>query len=372
MSETTQNNETNVLFEAAKIGAWDLTNRIAMAPMSRFRADPKTWVPADFAAEYYGQRNTCGMIIAEATQMSPDAVGYPRSPGIYSEEQTKRWTDIVSEIHKGSAKAVIQLWHTGRISHPHNRPAGDIPMAPSPIAPNLQMITDTHGMVEIPVPREMTKVDIKYVVDSYAKAAKNAKAAGFDGIEIHAANGYLIDQFCASNTNKRSDGYGGSFENRLRFLREIFDSVATVYDKGNIGVRFSPYGTFDDIQEEDPLGLFTAQIKQAEDFGVGYVHIIRPDVTGDLDVVEKFDHADVVGVARELYSGVIIAAGQYTRETAEQEVTSGRADIIAMGRPFVANPDLIQRLKSGTPQAALNRDTLYIPGKVGYIDYPTA
>lgn len=360
------------LFEPAKVGSWDLTNRVVMAPMSRFRADAKTWVPAGYAAEYYGQRNTCGMVITEATQMSPDAVGYPRSPGIYSEEQTAVWKKIVAAIHEGGAKAVVQLWHTGRISHPYNRPDADVPMGPSPVKPNLEMITDEHGMVEIPTPREMTQADIDLVVEGFAKAAANAKSAGFDGIEIHSANGYLIDQFCASNTNLRTDGYGGSLENRMRFLREIIESVATVYDKGNIGVRFSPYGTFDDIHEEDPVGMFSAQLKTAEETGIGYVHVIRPEVTGDNDTAEPFEHADVIGLAREIYSGVVIAAGQYSKEAAETELDSGRADLVAFGRPFVANPDLVKRLQDGTPLAELNRDTLYIPGEVGYIDYPVA
>lgn len=362
----------SILFKPATVGKWNVNNRVVMAPMSRFRADAKTWVPADYAAEYYGQRNTCGMIITEATQMSPDAVGYPRSPGIYSDEQTAVWKKIVAAIHEGGSKAVVQLWHTGRISHPDNRPDNDIPFAPSPIAPqNMQMITDARGMVDFETPREMTQADIDYVVEGFAKASANAKAAGFDGIEIHAANGYLIDQFCASNTNKRTDGYGGSLDNRMRFLREIIESVATVYDRGNIGVRFSPYGTFDDIHEEDPVGMFTAQLKTAEAGGIGYVHVIRPEVSGDNDA-EAFDHADVIGLAREHYSGVLIAAGQYTSDTATDEINSGRADLVAFGRPLVANPDMIKRMQQGIPLAELNRDTLYIPGEHGYIDYPTA
>lgn len=360
------------LFQPAKVGAWDLANRIAMAPMSRFRADAKTWVPADYSAEYYGQRNTCGLLIAEATQMSPDAVGYPRSPGIYSDEQTARWTQIVDAIHQGPAKTVIQLWHTGRISHPYNRPAGDIPFAPSAVKPNMQLYTDAHGMVDFLVPREMTEDDIHYVIDSYGNAAANAKKAGFDGIEIHAANGYLIDQFCASNTNLRTDKWGGSFKNRLRFLREIVESVAKVYDKSKIGVRFSPYGTFDDIHEEDPLGLFSAQCEAAAEAGAGYLHVIRPEVTGDLDVEQPFEHADVVGLARKIFPGVIIAAGQYTRETAERELAEGRADLIAFGRPFVSNPDLVRRLSESIPLTPLKRDLLYVPGKEGYIDYTPA
>jgi N-ethylmaleimide reductase len=362
----------SALFKPAKIGSWDLANRIAMAPMSRFRADPKTWVPAEYAAEYYGQRNTCGLLVTEATQMSPDAVGYPRSPGIYSEEQTKRWTEIVRAIHKGAAKAIVQLWHTGRISHPFNRPDGDIPFAPSPIRPQMQIITDEHGMVDIPVPREMTEKDIQYVIDMFGKSSANAKTAGFDGVEIHAANGYLIEQFAASNTNRRTDKWGGSYKNRLRFLREIIESVATVYDKSKMGVRFSPYGTFDDIHEENPLALFRAQLEEAAESGIGYVHVIRPEVTGDLDVAEKFEHADVIGLAREIFPGIVIGAGQYTREEAVREISEGRADLIAFGRPFVSNPDLIARLKNGTSLAQLNRATLYIPGEVGYVDYPTA
>lgn len=372
MSDTKSYAGVSPLFQPAKVGGWDLANRIAMAPMSRFRADAKTWVPADYSAEYYGQRNTCGILIAEATQVSPDAVGYPRSPGIYSDAQTARWKEIVAAIHKGPAKAVIQLWHTGRISHPHNRPEGDIPFAPSAVKPDMQIYTDAHGMVDTVVPRGMTEADIQYVIDAYAKASANAREAGFDGVEIHAANGYLIDQFCASNTNLRTDKWGGTAKERMRFLREIINSVATVYDKSKIGVRFSPYGTFDDIHEQDPLGMFTAQLETAQETGVGYVHVIRPEVTGDLDVETPFEHADVVGLARKVYSGVIIAAGQYSRETAEKELADGRADIVAFGRPFVSNPDLIARMKAGTPLTPLIRDLLYVPGKQGYIDYPSA
>jgi N-ethylmaleimide reductase len=362
----------STLFEPTKLGSWKLANRIAMAPMSRFRADPKTFVPAEYAAEYYGQRNTCGMLITEATQMSADAVGYPRSPGLYSAQQTARWKKIVAAIHKGPAKAVVQLWHTGRISHPYNRPGRDIQMAPSPVKPNMQIYSDAHGMVDFLVPREMTEEDIQDVIDNFGKTAANAKKAGFDGIEIHGANGYLLDQFAASNTNKRTDKWGGSYKNRMRITQEIIKSISKVYKKSEIGIRYSPYGTFDDIHEDDPLALFKAQVEAAAESGIGYVHVIRPEVTGDLDVEKPFEHADVVGIARKMFPGVIIAAGQYTRETAEKELGEGRADIIAFGRPFVSNPDLVQRLKNGTPLTPLIRDLLYVPGQKGYIDYPSA
>jgi N-ethylmaleimide reductase len=361
-----------LLFQPAKIGAWGLANRVAMAPMSRFRAGARDWVQPDYAADYYGQRNDCGLVIAEATQVSPDAVGYPRSPGIYSLAQTEDWEKIVSAIHQGPAKAVIQLWHTGRISHPFNRPEGDQPMAPSAVAPALQMITDDHGMVDIPTPREMTKADIKYVVDAFANAARNAKTAGFDGIEIHAANGYLIDQFCATNTNLRSDEYGGSVENRMRFLAEVIEAVATVYGRGHIGVRFSPFGTWDDIQDADPKATYEAQLRLSQAAGLGYVHVIRPDVTGDGDKIGGHEVADVIAMARSIYKGPLIAAGLYTPETAEKDLAEGRVDIVAFGRPFAANPDLVARMKSGAALTPLNRANLYTPGPAGYTDYPRA
>jgi N-ethylmaleimide reductase len=363
---------TGVLFKPVKVGNWELSNRIAMAPMSRFRASATEWIPARYSADYYGQRNDCGLIITEATQVSPDAVGYPRSPGIYSDEQTEIWKDIVAAIHQGSAKAVVQLWHTGRISHPHNRPLGDLPMAPSAVAPGMQIITDEHGMVDIPTPREMTKADIKHVVEAYANAARNAKIAGFDGIEIHAANGYLIEQFSASNTNLRSDDYGGSVENRLKFLAEIIEAVATVLDRGQIGVRFSPYSTLHAIRDADPKGLFEAQLRLAQAAGVGYVHVVRPDVAGNEDVVGYVQTVDVLAMARRLYTGPLIAAGLYSHETAEKDIVEGRVDIVAFGRPYVSNPDLVERMKAGKPLTELNRANLYLPGPVGYTDYPFA
>lgn len=358
------------LFEPARIGPFELQNRIAMAPMTRHRAGPD-WTPAPYAIDYYRQRSGAGMIITEATQCSAGAAGYPRTPGCWNDRHVEAWSRIVDAIHGGGAKAVIQVWHCGRISHPDNLPIGFEPLAPSAVWPDAYNVSDkVGGQVKMPIPRAMSDSSVEQAISEFGQCARYARDAGFDGYEIHAANGYLIEQFASSNTNLRTDKWGGSVENRLRFMTRIIEEVAKVFDMSRVGIRFSPFGGFNDIREADPLGLYKAKLKAAASMGVGYIHVIRPTIFGNEDRDNPAPEHDVVALAREAYPGPIIAAGQYTREEAEAELARGVCDMVAFGRPFVANPDLVRRLRHGLPLAKLKPEFLYQGGESGYADYP--
>lgn len=360
------------LLSPAKVGPWELTSRVVMPPLTRNRAD-EDCVQNAKAPLYYGQRNTAGLVICEATQISPDATGYPRTPGIWTEQQTARWKEVVDAIHKGGAKAVLQFWHCGRISHQDNQPEGKQPIAPSAVKPNNPIWSDkAGGMVDNPMPREMTEADIRYVIDSYRKACQNAKAAGFDGVELHGANGYLIDQFASSNTNLRTDEWGGTRAKRMRFMEEVLKAMMTVYPKACVGVRIAPYGTFNEIADDDPTAKYEAMLGVAQKLGVGYVHIIRPVVSGNIQMEASARDREVIETARALFKGPIIGAAGYTAATAEEELQAGRVDLVAFGRAFVGNPDLVRRLGEGIALTESNPDTWYVPGDAGYVDYPAA
>jgi N-ethylmaleimide reductase len=362
----------NVLLQPATVGAWKLSNRVVMAPMTRFRAQPD-WTPGELAITYYGQRGSAGVVITEATQVGPDATGYERTPGIWNDAHTNRWRQIAKAIHEGGARAIVQLWHCGRISHVDNMPKGWVPISASSVKPNVTMSTRiAQSGVDIEPPMEMTESDIWRVIDDFRKAASNAKAAGFDGVEIHGANGYLVEQFASSNTNLRTDAWGGSMIKRLRFMEEIIEAIATVFDRSQFGIRLSPYGIFNDIRDEDPAASFRAKLEAAAKAQIGYIHVIRPRVTGDLDLDTEAPKEDVVATARRIFPGTLIVAGGYDLRSGTAEVEQRRADLVAYARPWVANPDLISRWRRGHPLARLDRDTLYVPGAAGYVDYPTA
>jgi N-ethylmaleimide reductase len=360
------------LLSPVKIGPWELANRVVMPPLTRSRAEPD-WSPSRYAPEYYGQRNSAGLVICEATQVSPDATGYARTPGIWTEAHVAVWRQIVDGIHAGGAKAVLQLWHCGRIAHPDNQPPGCYPMGPSAVQPGLPIYTDVAGgVVENPVPREMTEADIQGVIDAYAQACANAKAAGFDGVELHAANGYLVEQFAATNTNLRTDKWGGSVASRMRFMTQVLAAMATVYPANCIGVRLSPYGTFNDIQDADPMATYQAMLGVAQAAGVGYVHIIRPVVSGNIEMEASARDREVIETARRHYTGTLIGAAGYTPDSAEAALQQGAVDLVAFGRAYVGNPDLVERIRSGIHFAPNDQSTLYTPGPKGYTDYPTA
>jgi N-ethylmaleimide reductase len=359
------------LFDPYQLGDQSLSSRIVMAPMTRSRAE-SDWSPSRFAATYYGQRSSAGLAIAEATQVGPDATGYPRTPGIWTTAHAGVWAEIVNKIQAGGAKAYIQLWHCGRIAHPDNMPKDCFPIAPSAVRPQLPIFTDVaNALVDNPMPREMTEADIARVIDDHRNAAEHAKRAGFDGVELHGANGYLIEQFASSNTNLRQDSWGGTLAKRLRFMTAVLDAVADVFPRSRIGIRLSPFGTFNEIADATPAETYAAKLEILDRSGIGYVHIIRPRVSGDEDRTASETDARVIVTARKLFSRTIIAAGGYTEATAVAELAAGKADLIAFGRPFIANPDFPRRLRDKLPLASFNAALLYEPGAAGYVDYPT-
>ncbi len=350
----------NLLFSPAIIGQLALQNRIVMAPMTRSRAINN--IPNDTMREYYQQRNTAGLLITEGTSPSADGLGYARIPGIFTQEQADAWSKIAKSVHAGGSKLVVQLMHTGRIGHPLNLPEGNALIAPSAIAAAGQMWTDQQGMQAHPVPRAMDENDLLRVKNDYVQASKLAIAAGLDGVELHAANGYLLGQFLNPRSNIRDDEYGGSAENRRRYLLEVVDAVAAAIGSGRVGLRISPFNPFNDLaanyenEETEYLQLVAKLAKR----GLAYLHVIAtpgavPETT--------------VQAIREAFPGPLMLAGEFNRERAETALKSGVADIVAFGKPFIGNPDLPARLLKNIALNAFNPDALYTPGPQGYSDY---
>ena len=352
------------LFDAGQLGAVSVKNRVFLAPLARNRAQPDG-VPGDLAATYYAQRASGGLLITEATQVSAMGKGYINTPGIYSDAQVARWKEITDAVHAQGGKIFLQLWHVGRISHVSLLPAGEVPLAPSAIKADSQTFTD-QGPTDVSEPREMTQEDILKTVAEYKQAAENAKAAGFDGVEVHAANGYLLDQFLQDKTNQRTDNYGGSVENRFRFLGEILDVVVDIWGADRVGVRLSPTGTFNDMGDSDVAATFGYVIEQLNQRNLAYLHM-----------VEKFPGIDsgdaeqkLLTSLRRKWNGFYIANGAFDGDNGESAIESGYADAIAYGRPFLANPDLPERLQAGAPLNEADANTFYGGGAEGYTDYP--
>jgi N-ethylmaleimide reductase len=361
MQERETSNAPN-LFTPVEVGPLMLKNRVVMAPLTRSRAGPGN-VPNQLNALYYAQRASCGLIISEATQISPDGQGYISTPGIHSAEQIEGWRCVTQAVHVAGGHIVLQLWHVGRISHPSFQPGGAAPVAPSAIRPKGQAFTE-KGFEPIPTPRALETAEIPAIVRQYAQAARNALAAGFDGVEVHAANGYLIDQFLRDQTNKRTDRYGGSIENRSRFLMEGVDAVTAAVGAKRTGVRISPQNTQNDIADSDPQTLFNYVAEQLSGKGLAYLHIIEGDTSGL--PVPPFDYIKL----RRLFGGHVIANNGFDKPRANKAIAEGRADLIAFGKPFIANPDLMIRLFLDAPLMAINRETLYGGSEHGYTDYP--
>ena len=353
------------LFESARMGNVDVNNRIFMAPLTRSRADDTTDVPADMTLTYYQQRATAGLIICEATQINPQGKGYIRTPGIYSADQVSKWREITEAVHAGGGKVFLQLWHVGRISHSHFQPDNQKPLAPSAVKPDVDVFFDGEKR-PASEPEAMTVSDIQSTIADYQKAAENAREAGFDGVEIHAANGYLIDQFIRDKTNLRDDEYGGSIENRLRFLKEVTRAVLKVWDASQVGIRLSPVGNQNDIADSDPLATFREVINFLNPLNLAYLHMVErfPGMPASNE-----DLATLVTL-RELWQGFYIANGDYDYLSAKQAVESGYADAVAFGRPYIANPDLALRLEKGVALNEPDPDTFYAGEEKGYIDYP--
>lgn len=338
-----------------------------MAPLTRNRAGDGN-VPRELNATYYSQRASAGLIITEATQISPDGQGYPCTPGIHSAEQIEGWRLVTDALHAKGGHIFLQLWHVGRISHPSLQPGGALPVAPSAIAAEGEASTFS-GAQPFVTPRALETSEIPGIVENYRLAAQNAKAAGFDGVEIHAANGYLIDQFLEDGTNHRTDHYGGSIENRARFLIEIVEAVTTVWDADKVGVRLSPAGTFNSMSDSNPKALFSYVAEALNRYGLAYLHLIEP--RSDESSGSEEEPELTCKYFRSIFKGTIISAGGYNRELAEETIAAGNADLIAFGRFYIANPDLAERFALNAPLNPYDRSTFYGGDEKGYTDYPT-
>ena len=358
------------LFNSFQLGANELKNRVVMAPMTRNRAIGN--IPNELMAEYYGQRAGAGLIITEGTSPSPNGLGYPRIPGIHSPEQTEGWKLITQSVHARGGKIFIQLMHGGRVGNLLNLPAGAELVAPSAIAMSGLIWTDSNGEQPYDMPREMTRDKIDSSVAEYAQAARNAISAGFDGVEIHGANGYLITQFLDPASNIRTDEYGGGITNRNRFALEVARAVVAAIGAERVGIRLSPYGLFNDMSGayEGIVDQYTALAIGLGKLALAYVHLVDHSAMG----APQPEQSTVERICREFRTaggGAVILSGGYDRDRAEADLESGAADLIAYGRPFIANPDLVERLIINAPLNAADQTTFYSPGSTGYSDYPT-
>ncbi|MFO8099730.1 MAG: alkene reductase [Salinibacter sp.] len=356
------------LFDALDLGPLSLRHRVAMAPLTRNRAAEGN-VPTEMNATYYRQRASAALLVSEATQVAPKGQGYPRTPGIHSEAQVDGWRKVTDAVHEADGRIFLQLWHVGRISHSAYHD-GEKPVAPSAIPAEGQVITPDLEMTDFETPRALETEEVPEVVEQYREGAANARRAGFDGVEIHAANGYLIDQFLRSGTNERTDRYGGSLENRLRFLREVTAAVTGEWGSERVGVRFSPlspvHGTYDDTPEE----TFRGAAAVADDVGLAYVHLVEPNDPKP-PVQDDGETGTVFRAIREAFDGALVANSNYDETTARDAIEQGYADLVAFGRSFLANPDLPRRLKEGLPVNVPDEETFYNGDEHGYTDYPT-
>jgi N-ethylmaleimide reductase len=365
------------LFDPYALGPHTLKNRLVMAPLTRSRAGQPGNVPTRLNAHYYAQRASAGLIISEATQVSQQGQGYAWTPGIHTAEQVAGWCLVTDAVHAAGGLIFNQLWHVGRVSHPALQPDGQLPVAPSAIAVSgMAFVTDENGapaLLPHVAPRALAIEEMPYIVKQYVHGAKNALAAGFDGVEVHAANGYLLDQFLQTATNHRTDAYGGSIENRARLLLEVVEAVCEVWGSDRVGVRLSPLGSFNDMADADPEALFGYVAERLNGFGLAYLHLVdSTHVAGNTTRDAPEPRADaLVRLIRERYQGTLIVCGGYERARAEAALSEGRADLVAFGRPFIANPDLPERLRENAPLNTPDPDTFYGGGAKGYVDYPT-
>ncbi len=359
------------LFAPLRLGAIEIAHRIVMAPLTRMRSSQPGNVPNLLMAEYYAQRATPGgLLIAEATQISQQGQGYPATPGIHSPAQVAGWKLVTDAVHARGGKIVLQLWHVGRTSHSsfHN---GALPVSASAIRPSGQTMTVDWKMADTETPRSLEISEIPAIVADYVTATKNAQAAGFDGVELHSANGYLLDQFLHNGSNQRTDQYGGSIENRCRLTLEVLDAICAAWSADRVGIRLSPHGIFGDMSDSNTPALFGHLIAELNKRHIAYLHLIEPRATsaGGSDAVME-GAPDVIANYRGLFSGKVIAAGGFDAQSAADEVGSGQADAIAFGRNFISNPDLVERIRRGEAWTHYNRATFYGGGAVGYTDYP--
>jgi len=359
-----------ILFTPVTLGALRLPNRLVMAPMTRNRAGPDQ-VPTEMAATYYRQRASAGLVITEATPVEPRGHGYPGIPGIYTDAQEEGWRHIVEEVHEADGRIFSQLWHTGRIGHPRTAPDGSHPVAPSAVRPEGEAMTP-EGMKPFPEPRGLEREEIPELVDRFAASAERARRAGFDGVELHAANGYLVDQFLRDGTNRRTDEYGGGVEARCRFLLEIVEALVDVHGAERVGVRLSPLNDFNDMRDSDPTATFGTAAARLDRFGLAYLHLVEPEDGPKPPVGEAADGevGPVFEEIREVFSGPLMVNGGYGRESAARAVEAGYADAVSFGKKFLANPDLRRRFAEDLPLNEPDPETFYGGGAEGYVDYP--
>jgi N-ethylmaleimide reductase len=353
------------IFEAYKLGNIELKNRIVMSPMTRSRAINN--IPNKLMAEYYGQRADAGLIITEGTSPSPNGLGYSRIPGVFSEEQVKGWQLTTNEVHSKGGKIYLQMMHTGRIGNNLNLPEGAVVLAPSAVKAQGQIWTDSANMQAHTIPKEMTLEELEITKNEFINAAKNAIAAGFDGVELHGANGYLLEQFLSPISNIRTDNYGGSIENRCRFVLEVTEGVANAIGKDRTGIRLSPYGVASDMPHYPEIDkTYTYLAEQLNKLGIIYIHLVDHSSMGAPEVPFSLKKS-----IRKIFTNTLILSGGYTKARAEEDLQSGFADLITFGRPFINNPDLVNRFSNDFPLSDnLDFSTFYTPDEKGYTDYP--
>lgn len=350
------------LFSPHRLGGLTLSNRIVMAPMTRSRALNNT--PNELMAEYYGQRAAAGLIITEGTSPSPNGLGYARIPGIFSDEQVQGWKLITDAVHRRNGRIFLQIMHTGRVAHPDNLPAGETVIAPSDVPlSTTKMWVDGRGLLEMPVAKALTTDEVKQVVGEYIRAAQRAIEAGFDGVELHGANGYLIKQFLNPYTNRRGDIYGGSIENRSRFLLDIAEGAAQAIGKEKVGVRISPFSQFNEMPtypEAQATYLYLG--RKLNELGIAYLHVTDGAVKGQPDALAQH--------LRQIFTNTLILSGGYSASSADEVLQNDLADLVSFARPFIPNPDLVERFKNKLPLNQPKFDLFYAPGREGYVDYP--
>lgn len=351
----------NSLMQPIRMGELELANRIVMAPMTRSRAG-NDGVLTPIMVDYYAQRASAGLIITEGTSPSADGLGYCRTPAIYSAEQIAGWRKVTEAVHARGGRIVVQLMHCGRVATHHNKPAGSRTVGPSAIAAQTQLFTDAVGMADTDVPEALSRDAIQQIIGDYRQAALNAREAGFDGVELHCTSGYLPMQFMSENANQRTDEYGGSAENRVRFTLEVLKAMSEAIGSGRVGIRFCPGNKFNDIADSDPAATFDALLSGLEGLDLAYLHIMRAHTR----------KVDAFVQARSQFSGPLIVNDGFEPDSAQEMVSAGQADAVSFGRHYIANPDLVERIQDELPLAEFDRHTLYSPGPEGYIDYPVS
>jgi N-ethylmaleimide reductase len=358
---------TDHLMSVYPLGDLTLPNRLVMAPMTRNRAD-ENGVVKPMTANYYAQRASAGLIVTEATQVSDRANGYMFTPGIYTEDQARGWKTVTDAVHAADGRIFLQLWHTGRVSHPSLQPGGQDPVAPSAIKADTMVFTP-NGFEPAVLPRELSASEIPPIIDQFGLAAGMAKAAGFDGVEIHAANGYLLEQFLKDGTNHRTDAYGGDIASRLRLTLEVTRQVVDVWGPGRVGLRISPLGVFNDMFDSDPHTLYGKLAEALNAVPLAYLHIVEP-LPGHPSFQSQEGQAPVAPLLRKRYLGTIIINGGYDKESGEKALGRNAADLVAYGVPYLANPDLVERFRRNATLNAPDMDTFYGGNEKGYTDYP--